>query len=662
MSTTVIGSSPLSLPLTFGAPTIEVKAVWSDDWETRTDLEIIRWSFAVSEAGICSAEFRSRYNDTICLPGASSFASADPLDLRDYWVHITLPSDSGAVEVFKGLVYNDVRDIRGTASRMMGHQPWVAYGPKKILQMMDISTSYWLDGGDEKQMAWLPPMNARDKRKILVGNRSEDTNDDDVYLYGGTDIWTHGQYLAMLVDKFIQQVGGPTWTIGGQSDVLELLSTNIHFGHVANVADICKKLISREYGLDYCINYTDDGFEIFIFSLLGDDSTFESATLPANPNLVEIERGDQIDLIDVRVVRSRNNMVDRFRVIGRRVIVCATLGGITASAGNSDLLPQWVDSLVTDYKAGRGSGDFDADEHDQARKSDKFRSVYQQYGPPADWDWNGGLYSPLIQLDGTIGEDPADVQNSVRSTLEYLPLKENYDYTVDPATGDNSVDGIEPELLPPLAWVYDSDAGLYVQCEHNGMSVHGPHNELGIYINASPNHLLALNHAFGEGSDEYNTTAHDPEYDYDSLVATIAFETGQRVQYGFDVEDDLMVGDGSCKTIYVDDAEMWLLAPNTVVGLNADGTFNLSPDDMVVLRDDTPRLTLICAGAIARYTDERVRADITIKGHMPWVSFAGQILEMVEELDEDSPVGTPITLIEWTMGSSPQMTMKAGYA
>ena len=178
-----------------------------------------------------------------------------------------------------------------------------------------------------------------------------------------------------------------------------------------------------------------------------------------------------------------------------------------------------------------------------------------------------------------------------------------------------------------------------------------------IHVNASPNHLLARNHWTSAAA-----TAIEPLYDWQTLVATVAIETDQRLELS-SVIKDARPSDG-VMVIHDDSAELWYLAPNTAVMVAGNGNLLRSPGRQVVLRNDADRLALILAGAIARYGRPRARAEIVYRGLLPMGHLLGNILTVVEQPGSDAlNIQAPITAVEWEMvGGRPTTTVRAGFA
>ena len=303
--------------------------------------------------------------------------------------------------------------------------------------------------------------------------------------------------------------------------------------------------------------------------------------------------------------------------------------------------------------------DDDAEDHDKARNDDDFRPVYQYFGAPADWDWQQGL--ARVELDSSgdvIPMSTGDYQNKVRRTLTRLPLREGFDYTTDPPTDNNPADH-EAEYRNAEAWLNDASGltGYYVSVDVLGIPLSVSGIDWGIIVNPSPNHKLALTHWAGAAD-----TDTEPLYDYETLIATIAVETDQQFAMIYEVPDALP-SDGTL-VVSVPDAELWYLAPDTVVGIHdVLKQFKLSPTDGVVLRSDASRMALAMAGAISRYRDARARMELTFKGLLPRSHWIGQIIGVVDEGGDTHEIQAPVTSVEWIVTDTDVTTIiRTGFA
>lgn len=652
MGVTILAPSTTTIPIPIAAPVVEVKPLWSDAWRYAPDIEFVRAArnIGANDLGVC--ELRRRYGNVKDV-FETGFSSRPTLNLMGWWVRVSFVGEQGKQVSWIGRVEGEPRHPYGSATPS-GVQHWVAYEPMQLLRKTDIARSYWLVDGAEKTLGWTPDFNARDHRGLLVGNRSA-TKSNGCYLFGGTDLWTHYDAVEYVLNRFANEdgVSGPTWRLGGQSAILKRITSTVPLGETKSVADVLRTLIPPGMGVDYHVApASDGGFDVAVHTLVADDVSFNGVSLPRNPNTVTLKRSKALDAVTVNIVRSRENQYGRIRVQGRRIVVCCTLLGQDGS-----LAPQWSDALEDAYMAGTGTPGDDPADHDEARKVDKFRPVYRQWGAPSDWDHQFGEASVRLNASGEVVEG-ADHQNAVRRTLTWLPIREGHDYTVnvEGPPADGNVSGHEADFLPPAVWLYDDELQRYIPAEKADppISVSVSHTDLGVMLGANPNHVLALN----RWSDAAGTEV-EPVFDGAKMLATLAFESDHRLELEW---EQFPAAQPSSGTLVIEDpqAELWYLAQSTVVGVDADGKFKVAGP--IVLRDDTARLSLLMAGAIARYHRERARAEITMEGLVPWGELLGQVLTVIDDGGDSQTIQGVITTVEWTGGDRPRTIVRTGFA
>lgn len=648
MGVTVIGPVPAVLPLEYVAPAVQIKAEWNYGWEYAPELEVITASWSAVGQDLSAATFKYRYGPLIKHPHEALYSQRSAVQLDGYWVRILMVGDQGQlVEQFVGRVSGESRKVMGNSGGRRGIQTYPAFGPMQILRKIEISKSYWLQNGNKIDVGWTPHMNRRDKPGFLIGNRSP-TQIDGSYVFGGTDLWSRYEYLEYILKQFVQQENGPTWTLSGQVDLLKGYTDEVGISLGGKASEIIRRLIPRNYGLDYTIDPTENGFAIRVYALSAEEINFQGAVLPANPGTVEIVTGETIDMQSVQIVKASEHKYDKVRLIGDRVVVVCT----------DALEAKWTPALEAAYKAGTGTPSDSAKDHDDVRGDDRFRNCYQFYGMPVNWDFIGGYATPIIGSDGQIAGFGAPNQKQVRKTLTWLPLREGWDYTVEPPV-DMNLPGVEAGFKPPLAIVQREDgSNKYVNVDAAGIGVSVPKNEWGIFINAYPNHYMAHGHFF----KELDKSEKEPRYNYETVEVAIAFETDQRLQLEYELPEPDRSGDGSVKEILVRGAELWVMAPNTLLGVNAVGLPIYSRNSYYELRNDTTRLSYLMAGAISRYLVRRARAAIPVHGALPWSQLIGKILTVIEDGGDTQDIQAPITSIEWNFENQPTTIIRAGFA
>ena len=573
-----------------------------------------------------------------------------------------------------GRISGENREAMGASNGASGRQHFDCYGPAQLLQKTGVADAIFdKSGGETARVEWVPGINDRDARGALVGNRTA-AKVGDSYLYGGSATWSHFDYCEYLLKQFVEPETGATWSITDATGHLSNLKNTIKIGTTQTALAILRKLIPKEYGLEWLILPDTDGdaFEIYVFSLVARDYAFAGKTLPTNGNTLEIQTSQTTDSISTQIIASSDQQYRQIRILGRRIIVCCSLYG-----ADGDLEAKWPQPLEAEYVTAAFAVTADAEDCDAERDSDRYRAVFQQFGTPADWDFRDGDAAPTVDDygewtgDGSDSAEIGDFQTQTRSTLRWLPLLEGVDYADGATIDSNPADHI-PELLPPTAWLWkDADqsdsgsgsAGRYIPAEEAGCHVTACRNSLGLWMkNGKANHLIAENHWSGAGATD---TA--PEYDWEEMVATVAFESDQRLSVtytadtsasGSDGDDDHAIG---TLDIEVPDAELWYLAPFTALRPQPDpdsaSDEAASIDYLVtsgpvgrVLRNDNGRLAAVMAGALSRYVDARARAAVTIKGrYQEAAQYLGMILLEVDQGGGVStPIGGPVTAIEWT--------------
>jgi hypothetical protein len=672
---------------------IAVKQLWANQWLYNDTFELVRCGIAIGGHQPGSCEFQRRYGANVKSPHQGAFEQRRPLDLKGWWVKVTLVGDQSDELVWIGRISTERREVFSSTPTQSGIQHWVAYEPLHGLQKIHVHESIWavpVGSGEsppveQRRIGWIPDMNVRDTQRVLVGNRSgekhkhpdaEDAGEPLVesYLYGGTETWSRLEYLEYILKRFADESiwGGPRWEIGGQTDILAGMTDAVKFDTTQTVGEILRTLISPRFGVDFKIVpitglTPTPGFAVHIFALSGDEHSYGGFTLPRNPNKFTVKPAELKHAAQTHIVSTLDQQYDRINVVGARMVVCCSL-----RADDGSLVPKWTAALEAEYKAALGREDEDVDKHERARRNSRFAPVYGFFGAPTLWDMNdGAAVGPHIADDGSltfVSSNPPDYQNLRRRTMTALPLREALDYSVWPARDKNPADFV-PDLQKPMVFVFNGNAdedepigpnqwGELAEAGLGDVSV--LNDDWGVALNVTPNYVLGLNH-FDPDTDNAALVPGEVQYDYEMLVATIALETDQRLRLRHElISGTSEVGDEM--TIEVPDAELWVLATGAVVGVDpATGQLQVNTTPRV-LRNDIARLSMIMAGAIARYNMQRARAEIRLKGYWPHAGLLSRILELIEENDDTEYVNAPVTSVEWIGGAEPMTIFRAGMA
>jgi hypothetical protein len=666
MPVTIIGeqTAPSGTQHT-SAPLVEIKRTWNESWGVAPYLRFLRASLGTSrEIGTC--ELERRYGPAVKEVYGSDYAAAVALDLRNYWVRVTMIAANGVpVVVWTGKITGETREIHADAVQPGGRQLFVAHEPLHILERITMANSIWRPDGmaaeDALTVGFLPAFNARDNWRMRAGNRSSATV-GGTYVFGGSNTWTRGQMAAYVLEHFADEVDddnpaastGPGWVLGGQRNVLEEVRDIVPMGESISVADALRRLIDNRIGLDFKIVPTDfsgtfGGFEVQVFALSAVEASFGGEVMPRNARTITIRASQARQFEKLTMVRDGAHRYGRIRVMGKRIICgCSLRGVLVAGEDAPSLVSRWSAAIQDDYDAG-GGGD-DPPEMDRARTADKFAAVFQDYGAPDDWDHNQGAAAPVInnstgELQVRTASEPGGVYGQLdrRRTLSFVPID-------DPEGG----------FLAPQVWLWDEELERYVTSEAAGVYVSAAMDDWGVRIESSPNHLLGLNHF--EAEKEV-----DPKYDFERFVATIAFETDTRVELIFQTGEVIggnwKPSDGEL-VIEDDTAELWYIAAGTVSQVDQDGKL-VTVNKQTIVRNDVRQLYRWMAGAIGRYVNTRGRADLVLRGWHPYSHVVGAILTVVDEGGDSHQLQAPVTGVEYTMsenGSGPQTIVRAGFA
>jgi hypothetical protein len=653
MGTTVVG--PASVKLTKAlVPLVYVKSSWSGSWQYRPDIRLREALLKTGGDDMGRCVIERRYG-SLQEPQGGSMSTKVSINLDGYWIQIRLASNV----LWTGTISNASHAILGSDVARSGLQSWAAFPPLQILRKKNVSHSWWVDAGEEVNIGWVPNINTRDEYNTLYGNRSDGKGSDGVYLYGGTSVWTHYDAAEYILKKFADSEDGPKWKLGGQMDALKEIKNVVPMQDTQTVADVLAYLISPRLGLDYKIIPAGSGFEIHVFALIGEGSSFSGMTLPQNSNKVRVRASETRNMIHVEMTRDSALRYDKIRVFGQRMVLCSSLWGAdTNGPEDARFEKKWTDALETEYKAGTGTPADYKQDHDKARSVDKLEAVYRVFGATKD---NYNAAAPELDENGEVVGGEQDCQTSVRETLHFIPLREGFDYT-SAKPKDNNPPGFQPSLLSPTAYLKDVWARNqqltgepYVRADEDEISVSILWDEWGIKLGASPAHRMALD-KFALAADT-ETWPENGGYDYEDMVMTIARRADQRLGFAFGDPDGEAV-----KDIFVSSAELWLLMPGTVVGVDSVGKIEKSPDEIVTLRNDATYLKFVMAGAIARYYQPRARASVTLNGLQLWGGLLGQILTVIEESGDTEKIEAPITSVHWFGGESPKTTIGAGFA
>ena len=532
----------------------------------------------------------------------------------------------------------------------MGVQQWVAYGPERILEKIDIAEAYsWVSGPVELyRLEWLPSFNFRRSSGQIVGNRSA-SKVEGSYVFWDTapELWSRYDIVEYLLRRFVEEPDGPTWDISGAAAVLARLQAIyepiiLQEQGVANIERLLRNAIPTEWGFDWRVVPTETGFALEMVSLLTEAVTFADPelgdiTFPAAPVLDPFD-ATITQRTRVRIEESRQQMYDAVMAVGERVRTCFT--------PDVQMTDGWPAALETAYKAATM----------EERENDKFLPVYQRFVVPLNWDWNSQAALPLLDDDGLMTGYAAVYNNNVRDTLSELPLLVGWDYTADPAVQVVTEGAVD--YLKPQAYAYNDNTERLEAVDLLSAAApdeRGPscdlytlENELGVLLKADKNHRLARDR-WGIGPDDDDFDPDVSGIDTTTLQVTLSAETDERLVLIQTLPEGQRSGDGLIKMISVPGAHFDWLAPDTILGVTADGAdFVRAPAAGMIVRNDREQLARVVAGGVGRYLRERNRATIMQDECMiAWVDWLGSALPITDALSGFATFKGIITSVMW---------------
>lgn len=396
-------------------------------------------------------------------------------------------------------------------------------------------------------------------------------------------------------------------------------------------------LAARELGLAWLVqaNEQDVGgsVQVWFVSRLERAVKFANTTIPANPAVIHLNLGGELDVVESVEQISHAAQVEIIRVEGERMIVCCNL-----AYPDGGLMADWPLEIDEEYQfAAKNSPLYPADDdpaaqrrmNDAIRQEERFRDVFARYTVPRSW--NGRVGTGLDP--GTFGAqppvnrivapyaypesgavDPTLAQNlwrHLRRILARVPLRMDYDYSQAQAQAQGPL-ADRYELMPLQAWVLDRAQPLdegsqpqdqkqpfqfvpvtapvwtYTDGEIAGAQIRPLEDGFGVEIRYPFAHVLGRNDWIGEqvSTGRSGPTDFDPRetgFDWRDLIVLAAFETDQRLSIERLVLPPHVPQNQPAPTagrpkglmremvIRVPDAQLVYVVPGTVYGVTAGG-------------------------------------------------------------------------------------------
>jgi len=542
---------------------VQTKSNWSDSWSTVSYLTAVSDVSCVAPS-IPQATFVYRYGE-IKREDQTIFSQNNPLNLSGEYVRIM--SEDG-VALWVGIITEESFSAHGASSDPAGDQSIIAYGLEHILDRISIVGAHT----DQGYIDWCPSFNARESYGgALIGNSTgEGTNS---LFSKNNNKWSNREIIGYLLDKYCDL---PV-SISGQYDILAQLY-GVYYFEGLTIRQALDKLIERRRGLGWLLESDGTGtISLRVFSVFSSSVSAGDYTFDGNSNQVSLDMGEAIDVSNNITRLAQSASYDKIIVQGARAKAC-----FTVSLGDGNLQRAWTSADETAYAAADST----------ARASQKFDHVYQRFIIPSSWDWTAG--------DGASGK--SDILPSGSNGWEYpRPLLRWV-----PITAAGSDAG---EYESPMVFVQDGSNYAMVDrlpaAGRPGAHVRMIDSDRGFCLKPSVNHI------FGSGSYTYEELSDndEPQYNYNTLVATVAIETDYKIKEvvtnsgGPEIERTLVLD--------VHDAEYWYIVPGTVTGVeNGELVRDVSG---TTVRDDRDKLGAVAALARAWYGESRAAVSLTVK-------------------------------------------------
>lgn len=636
---------------------VEIKQHWRDGWMRAVFVEVMETKKNVSPS-MSRAVFKFRYG-RIKRENTSTFLVDSPKVIVDWFIRVRTLGEAEE-KAWVGVVVDEQYVMHGSSDTgtLSGDQNFIAYGLEYLLDREPVTDGWAAEGALQKNIDEVPTFNRKGGYgQKLIGNRSSVKK---IVTVGGQNhtqyVWSRDNkdWTHLDIAEYLLEINAPNFDDGsggifkfrlaGQSSVLDDMVTVVGNQGIS-VKAILDKIISTQRGLHYEIITTGSGdISVSVNTNVGVDINTDDLFIPKNSKIKNrFVLDDRIDINEAVLRRVTAAKYENLEIIGRPVIACCTL-----AYADGTLETGWHASKETAYHLaldsdGKSRGDL-------MRAIEKFDRVYRLHRVPDDWDWTAGdgeggdKHAVLVNItdDGRIEMDAASralpiysaipTSNSNywntfdRHLLRQLPiLKEG----ADPLAN-------QPEYQLPMVFMRnpreDETGGGYSRSTFdNWYQIDKPSDkgmpsipyrttdtEMSIHLENRINHLVALNH-FAPRSFPPKSKM-DPRLDYKTMVATVAMETDARLSVKARITQNPRFETDRTLTIFVDDAEMWYIVPNTVIGVDGGRLKRFEPDTSAMepdrldlqqfitphlLRDDGGRLRQIAAFAREWYGKPR---------------------------------------------------------
>ncbi len=288
-----------------------------------------------------------------------------------------------------------------------------------------------------------------------TGNRSafvfELTSGAITFIFDRTNTgqdWTARQVIEyFLALAGLENPGGPTWTLAGQTTALDW-SEKWDLNKMT-VLEVLSRIMSPKVGITYYVTVESGNCVINVVSASGIDIVGDDYTLPANNKQVALDLTSDVEITSFDMGEAQGSTYDRISIKLARPWYCVTLL-------LSDFDHDWEEADEVPW--------LDLDPDSPERELGKIQHVFRRFKLKQDWsgDTYGGFTMPNTRVrssaspygsNGYTGDMEFDDGVSTPSGAAYkitkdLPIKEGYNWdTVDIADVDTTAKNMKPQVF-----------------------------------------------------------------------------------------------------------------------------------------------------------------------------------------------------------------------
>ena len=659
---------------------VKTKNAWGDEWKLFPFMQPIT---AVHVAGpsVSTARLVWKYGDILREDGGG-FLEFDPFLLDGQYVqigvsHVAPPNWIPAAEevpLWTGVIATEKLDVHGTELDPQGDQELVAYGLEHLLDRDPIGSAVALgeESGDFREIGHSPTFNQNYERGGSEGgNRTlseefYDGKEINMFSRDGA-LWTAKDILIYILH--VHGLDDINFRITGQVDLLDNIIPKFS-AEGLTVKQVIDKLINRKRGMGWCIRVPSEAYpfqnasidpQVHIFSVIGEAVTVPgglddaAVSVSANPEQIKLVVDDTRDIQVAIVARDASPKYRKLEIRGELFKCCFNM-----SFDDDNMERVWNTATENGYKlVGFGDDTKTAKDNDAARKIDSRSAVYQKFRIPVDWDGTakdsfGGtkltVSDHIVVPQINYSDMSIDTENA-----QVIWFHDKKFERIIPIKKDEFDDATEPEYLAPIVLVSLPDDEETFNLHHVEKPAQGlpksyvrmADRELSVILKAPINHSFGKNH-FDDG-EAIGPTLVQPTFDYEDLHATVFMKTDQRVGIDVDIPDDDSFENQRTLRIMLEDAELWYVAPDTVIGVDDDKQPKFHTGG--VTKDDRPRLRAVAAFAKAWYSHKRSVVEVTRRVITKALEVGAYVVD-ISTGKQTEEAGTVVTEQSWAFNDN----------